>query len=49
MTTFAPGDRRKPPYRALMNWIDWRLRETDDYGLIVLDGESGELRLHHAV
>ncbi len=47
MTTFAPGDRRKPPYRALMNWIDWRLRETDDYGLIVLDGESGELRTMH--
>lgn len=47
MTTFARGDHRKPPYRALMGWIDRRLRETDDHGLIVLDGESGDLRTMH--
>ncbi len=47
MTSFASGDRHKPPYRALMHWIDLRLREADDHGLIVLDGESGELRTMH--
>jgi hypothetical protein len=47
MTTFTLGDRRKPPYRALMGWIDQRLREVDDHGLIVLDGEGGELSTMH--
>ncbi|MGA2165524.1 MAG: DUF3800 domain-containing protein [Solirubrobacteraceae bacterium] len=47
MTVVARGDRRKPPYRSLMVWIDRRLREADDHGLIVLDGESGELRTMH--
>jgi hypothetical protein len=47
MTTFARGDHRKPPYRALMNWIDRRLREGEDHGLIILDGESGDLRTMH--
>jgi hypothetical protein len=47
MTTFVRGGYRKPAYRALMGWIDRRLREADDYGLIVVDGESGELRTMH--
>ncbi len=47
MTSFASGDRHKPPYRALMNLIDLRLREADDHGLVVLDGEGGELRTMH--
>jgi hypothetical protein len=47
MTTFVLGGHRKPAYRALMGWIDRRLREADDYGLIVVDGESGELRTMH--
>jgi len=47
MTSFASGDRHKPPYRALMNWIDLRLREADDHGVVVLDGEGGELRTMH--
>src|ERR1019366_9201556 len=37
MTTFVLGGHRKPAYRALMGC----LREADDYGLIVVDGESG--------
>jgi hypothetical protein len=47
MTASARGDHRKPPYRALMHWIDRRLREADDHGLIVLDGESRDLRTMH--
>jgi hypothetical protein len=47
MTSFAPDDRHKPPYRALMDWIDLRLREANDHGMVVLDGESGELRTMH--
>jgi len=47
MTTFVLGGHRKPAYRALTSWIDQRLREADDYGLIVVDGESGELRTMH--
>jgi hypothetical protein len=47
ITSFASGDRHKPPYRALMNWIDLRLREVDDHGLVVIDGEGGELRTMH--
>jgi hypothetical protein len=47
MTSFAAGDRRKPPYRGLMDWIDRRLREADDHGLVIVDGESGELRTMH--
>jgi Protein of unknown function (DUF3800) len=47
MTTFTPHDRRKPPYRALMGQIDRYLRRADDYGLVILDGESGELRTMH--
>jgi hypothetical protein len=47
MTTVMSGDRRKPPYRALMRQIDQFLREADDHGLIILDGESGELRTMH--
>lgn len=47
MTSFARGGRRKPPYRALMEWIDRRLRSCDEHGLIVIDGESGDLRTMH--
>ena len=47
MTAFKRGDHRKPSYRAFMTWIDEHLRETDDHGLVVLDGENGNLRTMH--
>lgn len=48
MMTFAPGDPRRPTYRALMERIDQRLRDTGDHGLIVIDGENGDLQRHFA-
>jgi Protein of unknown function (DUF3800) len=47
MTTCAQGSRRKPTYRALMETIDQRLRDADEYGLIVIDGDNGDLRTMH--
>jgi hypothetical protein len=36
MTTSVLGGHREPAYRALMGWIDRRLGEVDDYGLVLV-------------
>lgn len=47
LTVCRPGVDRQATYRILMRWIDEMLASTGEHGLIVVDGENGELRTMH--